>query len=327
MNKTDYFITSYKDITSNNLTPLPINPSETSSFFIQSKNEIWSLSSINEITNEMICNVWLIYKINEKKQSYVTRIKKIPQDTIIGNNNKLFYNIKHNEVFIFSSPITNEYVQKEEYSLYSYDLNNNVWKLLFLFPKELYLRQIIGIYNNSLIAIAYINKNRYFLKFEFDSNKFNLNEILAPIPELGFSTIFVESKIFLYSGIDKNEKCSNKIWIINPENFNIIESHIITNVTPRTFSFGCYISKYESIFFYGGTTNGYDAIDSGFLFNVIDKSIQPIEKIFNCDSIFKFSYDDINQDLYLVKCWNYDLEFRKYYTRFNEIKKISFNKH
>lgn len=319
---------SYKDVLSYGLIPLPINSSEVNSFFVQLKKEIWSLNAMNEINAEMLYNVWLIYEINEKEKYYTTRTQNIPQDIIIGNDNKLFYNTQHNEVFVFSGPRkfngSNESIKKEEYYLYNYNLNNDTWKLLFQFPKELYLRQIIGIYNNSLIAIAYIKKRRYFLKFELDNNEYSLNEISNIIPELGFSTLFVESKIVIYSGIDENEQCSNKMWVINPNNFNIIESHSIINVIPRTFSFCCYVEKYKSIFFYGGTSNGYDAIDSGFLFNINDKSIKPIDKLFNYDSIFKFNYDDINQDLYLVKCWNYDPELKKYYTRFKEIKKIAF---
>lgn len=330
MNKAESFITSYKDITSSGLIPLPLNASETNSFFNHQKKEIWSLNAMNERNNEIIYNVWLINEINEKEQCYVTQTKNIPQDIIIGNSNNIFYNMSCNEVFVLSGPrkfsASNEPIQKEEYYLYSYNLNNDSWKLLFQFPKELKFRQIIAIYNNSLIAIAYIKKNKYFLKYELDNNVYSLSEIFAPIPDLGFSTIFVESKIVLYGGIDKNEQCSNKIWFIDPDKFNIIENYSIDNVIPRTFSFSCYMSKHDSIFFYGGTPNGYDFIDSGFLFNTIDKSIKPIDKLFNYDSLFKLNYNDFFQELYLVKCWNFDPELRKYYTRFTEIKRIDFKK-
>lgn len=321
-------IIPYNDISTIGLIPLPINASENNSFFLHSKNQIWSLNAINE-KHEIIYNTWLIYEIDELKKIYTTQTKNIPEDILIGDNNNLYYDTIRNIVYILSGPrktnILNISSLKNEYYLYSYNLKNDTWKLLSKFPTDLKFRQIITIFNDSLIALTYIVKKKYFINYQLSTNKYSLNEIKESIPDIGFSTLFVESKIVLYGGIDKHKFCPNTIWFIDPIKFNIIESYNINNIEPRTFSFSCYINHNKTILFYGGTTNGYDFTDSGFSFNIIEKSTKPINKLFNCNSLFKFNFNEIKQELFLIKCMNYDPKLRNYYSKFSEIKMVNIN--
>lgn len=291
-----------------------VNNSSPMNFFYN--NEIWLLGRFDFKKQMNICDKWIIYTLNNKKINI--RQIEISKDISLGSINALCYD-KTNYVYVFTGPVfsfVDERQIKSDSLLYRYNIRKNEWDFLSSFPLNFSVENIFfDDIRNNLIIFGLLSNRKIIYEYSLKKNTYYEYELILPENSIrGYSIVYNGTALFMYGGFDSNDVCYNKMYKINTANYKTINEIKVSKMAGRTFAFSIYIKKYNSILFYGGTPNGYDFTNTGYIYNIEENCWYKIPELtlesFNKITTCCFDYE--NNILFFLGSYKYICERKEY---------------